>query len=121
MIRDHDGIYNAASANRIRESVREFKPGIEISRESLSLLLQKQGYSRTDTVIDKGEYAVRGSIVDIFPSGMEEALRLDFFGDELESLRTFDPNTQMSTGRLDSHLLLPASEDDAMVRWSVVC
>lgn len=95
---------------RIRESVREFKPGIEIGRESLSLLLQKQGYSRTDTVIDKGEYAVRGSIVDIFPSGMEEALRLDFFGDELESLRTFDPNTQMSTGRLDSHLLLPASE-----------
>ncbi|MBO6768259.1 MAG: transcription-repair coupling factor [Erythrobacter sp.] len=95
---------------RIRESVREFKPGIEIGRESLSLLLQKQGYSRTDTVIDKGEYAVRGSIVDIFPSGMEEALRLDFFGDELESLRTFDPNTQMSTGRLESHLLLPASE-----------
>ncbi len=95
---------------RIRESVREFKPGIEIGRESLSLLLQKQGYSRTDTVIDKGEYAVRGSIVDIFPSGMDEALRLDFFGDELESLRSFDPNTQMSTGRLDSHLLLPASE-----------
>ncbi|MBY8332968.1 transcription-repair coupling factor [Qipengyuania pacifica] len=95
---------------RIRESVREFKPGMEIGRESLGLLLQKQGFGRTDTVIDKGEYAVRGSIVDIFPSGMDEALRLDFFGDELESLRTFDPNTQMSTGRLDSHLLLPASE-----------
>ncbi|WP_369025406.1 transcription-repair coupling factor [Qipengyuania sp. RANM35] len=95
---------------RIRESVREFKVGTEIGRESLAALLQRQGYSRTDTVIDKGEYAVRGSIVDIFPSGMEEALRLDFFGDELESLRTFDPNTQMSTGRLDSHLLLPASE-----------
>ena len=95
---------------RIRESVREFKPGMEIGRESLGLLLQKQGYGRTDTVIDKGEYAVRGSIVDIFPSGMDEALRLDFFGDELESLRTFDPNTQMSTGRLNSHLLLPASE-----------
>ena len=44
---------------RIRESVREFKAGIEIGRESLSLLLQKQGYSRTDTVIDKGEYAIR--------------------------------------------------------------
>lgn len=95
---------------RIRESVREFKPGTEIGRESLSLLLQKQGYSRTDTVIDKGEYAIRGSIVDVFPSGLDEALRLDFFGDELESLRSFDPNTQMSTGRLDSHLLLPASE-----------
>ena len=95
---------------RIRESVREFRPGTEIGRESLSLLLQKQGYSRTDTVIDKGEYAIRGSIVDVFPSGLDEALRLDFFGDELESLRSFDPNTQMSTGRLDNHLLLPASE-----------
>ena len=106
---------------RIRESVREFKPGIEIGRESLGALLQRQGYGRTDTVIDKGEYAVRGSIVDIFPSGMDEALRLDFFGDELESLRTFDPNTQMSTGRLDSHLLLPASEalldDDSIKRF----
>ncbi len=95
---------------RIRESVREFKPGMEIGRESLAALLQRQGYSRTDTVIDKGEYAVRGSIVDVFPSGMDQALRLDFFGDELESLRSFDPSTQMSTGRLDSHLLLPASE-----------
>ncbi|MDG6079718.1 transcription-repair coupling factor [Erythrobacter litoralis] len=95
---------------RIRESVREFKVGTEIGRDSLAALLQRQGYSRSDTVIDKGEYAIRGSIVDVFPSGMDEALRLDFFGDELESLRTFDPNTQMSTGRLDSHLLLPASE-----------
>ncbi|UOR07966.1 transcription-repair coupling factor [Qipengyuania flava] len=106
---------------RIRESVREFKPGAEIGRESLGALLQRQGYGRTDTVIDKGEYAVRGSIVDIFPSGMDEALRLDFFGDELESLRTFNPNTQMSTGRLDSHLLLPASEalldDDSIKRF----
>ena len=106
---------------RIRESVREFKPGAEIGRESLGALLQRQGYGRTDTVIDKGEYAVRGSIVDIFPSGMDEALRLDFFGDELESLRTFDPNTQMSTGRLDSHLLLPANEalldDDSIKRF----
>ena len=95
---------------RIRESVREFKVGTEIGRESLAALLQRQGYSRTDTVVDKGEYAVRGSIVDVFPSGLDEGLRLDFFGDELESLRSFDPATQMSTGVLESHLLLPASE-----------
>ena len=95
---------------RIRESVREFKPGVEIGRESLAALLQRQGYSRADTVVDAGEYAVRGSIVDIFPSGLEQGLRLDFFGDELESLRLFDPSTQTSTGILKSHLLLPASE-----------
>ncbi|MEM6475233.1 MAG: transcription-repair coupling factor [Pseudomonadota bacterium] len=95
---------------RIRESVREFKPGTTIGHDSLAALLQRQGYSRTDTVIDHGEFAVRGSVVDIYPSSLDEGLRLDFFGDELESLRLFDPSTQRSTGRLGSHLLLPASE-----------
>lgn len=95
---------------RIRESVRLLKPGLEIGRESLIALLQRQGYSRTDTVADAGEYAVRGSIFDIYPSGLEGGLRLDFFGDELETLRLFDPNTQRSTGPVDQHLLLPASE-----------
>ena len=106
---------------RIRENVREFKPGSEIGRESLAALLQRQGYSRSDTVIDAGEYAIRGSIVDIYPSGLDAGLRLDFFGDELESLRTFNPNTQMTTGTLDRHLLLPASEalldDDTIKRF----
>ncbi len=95
---------------RIREAVRELKPGIEIGHESLTALLQRQGYTRTDTVVDTGEFAVRGSVFDIYPSGLEGGLRLDFFGDELESLRLFDPNTQRSTGVLDNHLLLPASE-----------
>ncbi|MFM5884595.1 MAG: transcription-repair coupling factor, partial [Novosphingobium sp.] len=95
---------------RVRENVRLLKPGMVIGRESLIALLQRQGYSRTDTVVDAGEYAVRGSIFDIYPSGLESGLRLDFFGDELETLRLFDPNTQRSTGPIDQHLLLPASE-----------
>jgi len=95
---------------RIRESVRALKPGMQIGRESLVALLQRQGYSRTDTVADAGEFAVRGSIFDIYPSGLGSGLRLDFFGDELESLRLFDPNSQRSTGVLEGHLLLPASE-----------
>ena len=95
---------------RIRESVRLLKPGMEIGRESLITLLQRQGYSRTDTVADAGEYAVRGSIFDITPSGLGQGLRLDFFGDELESLRLFDPTTQRTVGTADQHLLLPASE-----------
>ena len=103
-------LQRVVSPFRVRESVRELKPGMEIGRESLIALLQRQGYSRTDTVVDAGEYAVRGSIFDIFPSGLEQGLRLDFFGDELETLRLFDPNTQRSTGTADGHLLLPASE-----------
>ncbi|MXO73935.1 transcription-repair coupling factor [Altererythrobacter aerius] len=95
---------------RVREAVQELKPGMVIAREALITLLQRQGYNRTDTVIDHGEFAVRGSIFDVFPSGIESGLRLDFFGDDLESLRLFDPTTQMTTGTLDRHLLLPASE-----------
>jgi transcription-repair coupling factor (superfamily II helicase) len=95
---------------RVRESVREFRVGTQIGHESLAGLLTRQGYSRTDTVIDHGEFAVRGSLVDIFPSSLESGLRLDFFGDELESLRLFDPATQRTIDRIDTHLLLPASE-----------
>ncbi|MDJ0977403.1 MAG: transcription-repair coupling factor [Erythrobacter sp.] len=95
---------------RVRENALAFKPGKTIERDSLAALLTRQGYSRSDTVVDHGEFAVRGSIVDIFPSSLDEGLRLDFFGDELESLRLFDPTSQRSTGRLADHLLLPASE-----------
>lgn len=106
---------------RIRKSVKLLKPGMEIGRESLIGLLQRQGYSRTDTVVDAGEYAVRGSIFDIYPSGLDAGLRLHFFGDELETLRLFDPNTQRSIGTREQHLLLPASEalldDDSVKRF----
>ncbi len=103
-------LQRVASPFRIRENVRLLKPGMEIGRESLIALLQRQGYSRTDTVVDAGEYAVRGSIFDIYPSGLSSGLRLDFFGDELETLRLFDPNSQRSHGVAEEHLLLPASE-----------
>jgi len=95
---------------RIRESTRLLRPGVEIGRESLIALLQRQGYSRTDTVVDAGEYAVRGSVFDIYPTGLDHGLRLDFFGDELETLRLFDPSTQRSVQPVETHLLLPASE-----------
>ena len=95
---------------RVRESLREFRVGTNIGHASLAALLTRQGYSRTDTVIDHGEFAVRGSIVDIFPSSLDAGLRLDFFGDELESLRLFDSATQLTVERIESHLLLPASE-----------
>jgi transcription-repair coupling factor (superfamily II helicase) len=95
---------------RIRESVRQLKPGMEISHDGLIALLRRQGYVRADTAVDAGDFAVRGSIFDIVPSGLGSGLRLDFFGDELETLRLFDPNTQRSIGSIASHLLLPAGE-----------
>ena len=73
-------------------------------------MLQANGYGRTETVRDPGEFAVRGGLVDLFPAGEEQALRLDFFGDEIESVRRFDPATQRSIDRIDGFTLLPASE-----------
>jgi transcription-repair coupling factor (superfamily II helicase) len=95
---------------RIRQLVARLAPGERIDRDNLAQLLQANGYVRTDTVADAGEYAVRGGLVDLFPSGEEQALRLDFFGDEIESVRRFDPATQRTTGSVDGFTLLPASE-----------
>ncbi|RHW17276.1 transcription-repair coupling factor [Sphingomonas gilva] len=95
---------------RIRQLVARLAPGERIGRDRLSALLQANGYVRTDTVADPGEFAVRGGLVDLWPSGEEQALRLDFFGDEIESVRRFDPADQRTTGRVDGFTLLPASE-----------
>ncbi|MCD2323853.1 transcription-repair coupling factor [Sphingomonas sp. IC-56] len=95
---------------RIRQLVAKLAPGERISLERLTTLLQSNGYIRVDTVNDHGEFAVRGGLVDLFPSGAEQALRLDFFGDEIESVRTFSPEDQRTTGRVDGFTLLPASE-----------
>lgn len=95
---------------RIRQMVARLAPGERVDRDKLAELLQFNGYVRTETVADAGEFAVRGGLVDLFPSGEEQALRLDFFGDEIESVRRFDPADQRTTGRIDGFTLLPASE-----------
>jgi len=95
---------------RIRQLTATLAPGKEMPREALAKLLQANGYVRTDTVADAGEYAVRGSLVDLYPSGSPHALRLDFFGDEIESIRAFDPADQRTISRVESFTLLPAAE-----------
>jgi transcription-repair coupling factor (superfamily II helicase) len=95
---------------RIRQMVARLAPDERIAIDRLVSLLQTNGYVRTDTVHDAGEYAVRGGIVDLYPSGEPGPLRLDFFGDEIETLRRFDPATQRTTGSVDGFMLLPASE-----------
>ncbi len=95
---------------RVRQMVARLAPGERIAIDRLIALLQANGYVRTDTVHDAGEYAVRGGIVDLFASGDAGPLRLDFFGDEIETLRQFDPATQRTSGSVDSFMLLPASE-----------
>ncbi|MEO6580462.1 MAG: CarD family transcriptional regulator, partial [Sphingomicrobium sp.] len=95
---------------RIRQFTRRLSEGERIERDRLADLLQANGYQRSDSVHDAGEYAVRGSIVDLFPAGAPQAIRLDFFGDEIETMRYFDPADQKSTGKAQPFTLMPASE-----------
>jgi transcription-repair coupling factor (superfamily II helicase) len=95
---------------RIRQLTGRIAAGERIDREDLIRKLGDLGYQRADTVAEHGEYAVRGSLIDLFPSGEATALRLDFFGDEIESVRRFDPTDQRSVGAAESFTLMPASE-----------
>ncbi len=85
-------------------------PGNTVSTDDLQTYLTENGFSRTGTVVDPGDYAVRGGIIDIFPPGAERPVRLDFFGDTLESLRNFDPQSQRTVGQLGSLVLDRANE-----------
>jgi len=95
---------------RIRQLTRRIAEGERIERETLVEQLNSLGYERVETVAEHGEYAVRGSLIDLFPAGEELALRLDFFGDEIDSLRRFDPADQRSTDKAKGFTLMPASE-----------
>jgi transcription-repair coupling factor (superfamily II helicase) len=86
------------------------RAGEEVDRNRLIAFLASNGYVRADTVRDPGDFALRGGIVDLWPPGTEEPLRLDFFGETLEAIRRFDAATQLSRGTVDSIALLPASE-----------
>ncbi|WP_062202594.1 transcription-repair coupling factor [Aureimonas sp. AU12] len=81
-----------------------------IAMDHIVRVLQRGGFERVTTVRERGEFAVRGGILDLFPPGDEEPLRLDFFGDTLESIRTFDPATQRTSGQRKSFELAPVSE-----------
>nr|WP_316862791.1 transcription-repair coupling factor [uncultured Cohaesibacter sp.] len=86
------------------------KPGNTVDMDALIEWLETNGFLRTPTVREHGEYAVRGGIIDLFVPGSEEPVRLDFFGDTLESIRKFDQQTQRTVGQLKGIDLVSASE-----------
>ncbi|WP_309088005.1 transcription-repair coupling factor [Phenylobacterium sp.] len=86
------------------------KVGNSVEIGDLERYFAVNGYSRASTVSDKGEFAIRGGVIDVFPPTAEEPVRLDLFGDTLESIRAFDPETQRSTKQLKDVSLLPVSE-----------
>ncbi|AKR55393.1 Transcription-repair coupling factor [Devosia sp. H5989] len=84
--------------------------GKVVASDKLIAWAANNGYLRVPTVREAGEYAVRGGIVDLFPAGQETPLRFDFFGSQLETIRTFDPDSQRTTGNIKTISLAPMSE-----------
>ncbi|HZH27576.1 MAG TPA: CarD family transcriptional regulator, partial [Azospirillaceae bacterium] len=86
------------------------RSGDRVDVDALQRFLAHSGYMRAQTVREPGEYAVRGGIIDLYPAGLPNPVRLDFFGDALESIRSFDPESQRTVGTLRSLDLVPMSE-----------
>ena len=101
-----------------RDAVFRIAVGGRLAHGDLAHFVARNGYRRAETVREPGEYALRGGIVDVYPPGSGEPVRLDLFGDEVERIRTFDPLTQRTTGSLDRLELKAMSEvllDEAAV------
>ncbi len=97
-------------AKELSRRVLTLKKGEEYPRDGLLLSLHEAGYARMSMVEERGEMSIRGGILDIFPPMQETPLRIEFFGDEVESIRGFDATTQRSTKEMDTVLILPAGE-----------
>jgi transcription-repair coupling factor (superfamily II helicase) len=85
-------------------------PGNMLAMAGVVQWLELNGFSRASTVREPGDYAVRGGIIDLFAPGMADPVRLDFFGDTLESIRSFDPETQRTNEALHRFELVPIAE-----------
>jgi transcription-repair coupling factor (superfamily II helicase) len=97
----------------------EFHSGQTVDRQALTAQLTERGYLRVEQVAEHGEFAVRGALIDIYPTGAADPIRIDFFDNEIDTLRTFDPHTQISQGHSDAIRVLPAREfafDAAAIR-----
>ena len=86
------------------------RPGDEMTPDILLEALDEGGYAREDPVTAPGQVARRGGILDVFPSDRAEPVRIEFFGDTVESLRRFDPDTQRATGPVDALVTLPLAD-----------
>ncbi len=98
-----------------------FAVGERIDVDELRRRLDRSGYRHASQVMEHGEYCVRGSLLDLFPMGSADPYRIDLLDDEIDSIRVFDPETQLSTERVDAIRLMPAREfplnDEAIDRF----
>ena len=99
-----------SAPERLSSVSMSLTPGQDISPQDLGDLLSAAGYTRQDPVDESGEFCVRGGVVDFFPAGARQPVRLEFMGDTVESIRSYDPSTQRSTAALDQIAVAPLQE-----------
>jgi transcription-repair coupling factor (superfamily II helicase) len=95
------------AADRMLAASLTLKPGQDISPVDLAELLVDAGLTREDPADEAGEFAIRGGIADVFPAGEPHPVRLEFIGDTIETLRTYDPSTQRSIAPIDQIAIIP--------------
>src|SRR6185369_8045022 len=98
------------SRNFVGTHALSVAPGNVIGMQGVIEWLELNGFVRASTVREPGDYAVRGGIIDLYPPVMAEPVRLDFFGDTLETIRSFDPESQRTTDQLRALDLVPVAE-----------
>ena len=103
-------LQRTAPRSYIEKHVFVLNRGQEISMTEITSTLTRNGYLRVSQVYGQGEFAVRGSLIDLFPSGMSSPYRIDFFDDEIESIKIFDPESQRTGEETGQIRLLPARE-----------
>ena len=107
----HSVMQRVMSHDLLKGAIIEVATGRQIDRDFLISHLVRFGFEPSDVVVSRGTFSLRGGIVDIFPPGEDSPLRIEFFGDMIDSVRIFDPETQRSLIRKDSpFLILPARE-----------
>ena len=102
-------IYGLGSPDDFRKMMVPLRPGLAMKRGELVERMTDIHYSRNDTAFERGHFRVRGDVVDVFPAYLDTALRIEFFGDEIDALKKIDPVTGTPQGRLDRFDLYPAS------------
>ncbi len=106
----HSMIQQVIKPAALQNLIKKIEPGMEMEKEALAAHLVDIGYEPSDLVTKRGSFSLRGGIVDIFSPAEENPVRVEFFGDTIESLRSFDPETQRSVSQMDSSVAMPAKE-----------
>ena len=92
------------------QAVMDIRLGDNLKTGELAARFARQGYERLELVEAKGQFALRGDILDVYPPALDQPLRVEFFGDQVDSIRSFDPLTQRSMARLETARISPAGE-----------